>query len=83
MARIEEDDEDEDDDDDEAPISVERLYMMNVIREVISNGTATICNANRTTSPNDTEIAQVVDQLYRMSAKIYFVRFSQKKKKMS
>ncbi|XP_020709733.2 neprilysin-1 isoform X2 [Athalia rosae] len=68
---LEEDTEDEDESDGLA--SVEQLYMMDVIREVISNGTAKMCNSNRTGSPNDTEISRVARQIYRMSGKIYFL----------
>ncbi|XP_046487451.1 endothelin-converting enzyme homolog isoform X1 [Neodiprion pinetum] len=61
------------DEDEEGLMSVEQIYMTEIIREVTSNGTAKICNLNDTGYPNETEIARVVEQIYGMSEELYYL----------
>ncbi|XP_012278577.1 neprilysin-1 [Orussus abietinus] len=54
--------------------SAERVYMTEVIKEVLGNGTYDVCRANRSGSfPLDEDVEKVVDEIYALSERMYLM----------
>lgn len=55
-------------------LEVELLYMFNVIKEVISNGTLNACTIeNESTFPKENDVKDVLQNIYEFSGTLYLV----------
>ncbi|KAI4487997.1 hypothetical protein M0804_004845 [Polistes exclamans] len=61
-------------DDIDEDLEVELLYMSNVIKEVISNGTLDSCTLeNENTFPKESDVADLATQIYELSTVLYLL----------
>lgn len=55
-------------------LEVELLYMFNVIKEVISNGTLDACTIeNESTFPKEDDVKDLLKNIYELSGTLYLV----------
>lgn len=55
-------------------LEVELLYMFNVIKEVISNGTLDSCTIeNESTFPKEDDVRDLLKNIYELSGTLYLV----------
>lgn len=61
-------------DDSSEETSAEKVYMANVIREIVKNGSTADCSGNNEAhSLQDEEIEKITDAIYALSGLFYFV----------
>ncbi|XP_024945787.1 neprilysin-1 isoform X2 [Cephus cinctus] len=53
--------------------SPEKIYMYEVMKDVISNGTSKSCSVNTMKNISDEELRQTVDNIYKLSEIVYYL----------